>query len=544
MSDTLVPCAPDHRRPLTDRHVRFVTGMVLDSGDFEQEFAYHHEHDRGHARELHGAGTLTGLAVSLRPDGTDGAARVHVAAGCALTPCGDATKIVGEQCADLDAWLEAKRDELPAEDPVAVQVMLRYRECATELRPVPGDPCRPADELEAPSRLADDFVLELRLRGDAGIEEAAVRAFVGWLRQLPVVDGAGGEAQALREAIRAAAKQEPPPEGAPHDLQPLTFDAPPAGLEIGRDAAVERLRLALELWATELRPKLRHTASGCPCGCGDDDEMPAGEHEQRESLLLATLEVELERDAASAVRVKAPLPEPRPAVRPLLASTRLLQELLLSGWAGAAAAGGGAAGPKGDPGERGPEGAPGPPGADGAPGAPGPKGDPGVQGPAGPAGAPGAPGAPGPQGPVGPAGAPGRPGVGTQGPPGPSRVIAAGRFDVESGRPLWAMRCSIEPIDAPSEMERFFFIAPDRLDGDLPLAERRLHVEPVILQRRGSGAATISVLDFSDDRWRDGFEDVMGKGFPVIRLALLQRGDRAGFPNFGFEVSDYSAETQ
>ena len=78
--------------------------------------------------------------------------------------------------------------------------MLRYAECATELRPVPGDPCRPADELEAPSRLADDFVLELRLRATAGLEEAAIRAFAGWLRQLPVVDGAGSDAQALRDA--------------------------------------------------------------------------------------------------------------------------------------------------------------------------------------------------------------------------------------------------------------------------------------------------------------------------------------------------------
>ena len=56
MADTLVPCAPDRGRPPTDRHVRFVTGMVLDAADFEQEFAYHHERTRSHARELHGTG--------------------------------------------------------------------------------------------------------------------------------------------------------------------------------------------------------------------------------------------------------------------------------------------------------------------------------------------------------------------------------------------------------------------------------------------------------------------------------------------------------
>ena len=290
MADTLVPCAPDHRRPASDRHVRFVTGMVLDAADFEQEFAFHHERDRSQVRELHGAGTVTGLAVSVRADGPGGGARVHVAPGCAVTACGDSVRVPDEQCADLDAWLDAHRDQLAA-DVAEVHVVLDYAERATELRPVPGDPCRPADELESASRLADDFTLELRLGAAAGLEETATRAFVGWLRQLPVVDGAGGDAQALRDAVRGAAQQAAPPDDRPQDLQPLTFDAPPAGLELGRDTLVERLHLALELWATELRPRLRASASGCPCGCDADAALTAAE----DGLLLATLRLDLER---------------------------------------------------------------------------------------------------------------------------------------------------------------------------------------------------------------------------------------------------------
>lgn len=544
MSDTLVPCAPDHGRPPADRHVRFVTGMVLDSADFDQEFTYHHERDRGHARELHGAGTLTGLAVSLKADGTNGAARIHVAPGCALTPCGDTTKIVEEQCADLDAWLDAKRDQLPAGDRAEVHVVLRFRECATELRPVPGDPCRPADELESPSRLADDFVLELRLRDRAGLEEAAIRAFAGWLRQLAVVDGAGSDEQVLRDAVRAAATQDRAPEDRPYLLQPLTFAAPPAGLEIGRDHAAERLRLAAELWSTELRPRLRHNRSGCPCGCDGDEQVAPADREERDALLLATIDVELVRDGATAVHVKSPLPEPRPAVRPVLLSTRLLQELVLADWGVAGA--GGAAGPKGDPGERGAEGAPGPAGAPGAPGEAGVKGDPGSPGMAGPPGAAGTPGAPGPQGPAGPTGAAGRQGDGGDpGPPGPSRVIAAGRF-LSDGKPQWAYGCWVETSDADTDLEHFFLVHPTKLRRGPALSERHLHVVPVVVQRSDTADVTISVLDFDDPEIQARFPVAASDGFPVIRLAMLPqraRDDGAEFPGFSVEISDYTEET-
>ena len=530
--DTLVPTAPDLGRPPSDRHVRFVSGMVLDVADFEQEFAFHHGRDLVHARELHGSGTVTGLAVSVVADGTNGAARVHVAPGCAITPCGEVVTVPTEQCADLDAWLEGKRAQLPAADPVHVAVVMRYVECATELRPVPGDPCRPADELEQPSRTADGFALELRLGGDPGTEEASIRAFVGWLRQIEVTDGAGSAPAKLREATRKAVKQAKPPDDRPEAIQPLTFDAPPASLKIGKDRVPEALRHALELWATELRPRLRRDAAGCPCGCCDDD---AGATDDRDAVLLATLDVGVVRDDAEPRKAKPPLPDPVPAQRPLLASTRLLQELLLADWRADTA--GGAAGPVGEPGPRGNEGKAGEPGPLGAPGEKGEKGDRGAPGLTGSSGPPGAPGAQGPQGVPGPAGAPGRQGErGQPGPPGPSRVIAAGRFNGEA-EAVWAFRCRASLLAADSRTERFYAVIPDqRVDR-----ERALHVCVVAISRFASGPASASVVDPSDPRFEEMFRDQITEGIPVVRVASAARA-ADDFPGFGVEISDYTEE--
>ena len=528
--DTMVPCAPDHARPASDRHVRYVTGMVLDVADFEQEFAYHNGRELLHARELHGYGTVTGLNVSLQPDGTGDTARVHVSPGCAITPCGEVVKVSAEQCANLDDWLAALGDELPAADPVEVHVLLRYRDCATELRPIPGDPCRPADELEQPSRLADDFALELKLRGDEGPEERSIRNVVGWLRQVAVEDGAGNDAQDFRDALRKAVAQADPPDDDPDAIQPLTFDKPPAALKVGRDRASEMLRVALELWATELRPRLRHDANGCPCGCSDAELAVDGE--EHDAVLLATVAIEVERDDPP--RVKAPLREPVAAVRPLLASTRLLQELLLTDWGIGGA--GGATGPKGDPGERGPEGKAGAPGAPGAPGQKGDKGDQGAPGLPGAPGQQGAPGAQGAQGVPGPPGAPGRQGLpGPDGPPGPSRVIAAGRFDGE-GEPIWAFRCRAKRLAFDSSTDRFYVILPE---ADIK-RESALHVDPTAWTNSTTGAVFATVVDPTDPKFADAFTDEVTRGLPIVRISVLKAIQ--AFPGFSVEISDFSGE--
>jgi hypothetical protein len=50
------------------KHVNFTLGMVLGVDDFGQEFAYHSARDKWLARDLLGAGTVRGLAVTTTTD--------------------------------------------------------------------------------------------------------------------------------------------------------------------------------------------------------------------------------------------------------------------------------------------------------------------------------------------------------------------------------------------------------------------------------------------------------------------------------------------
>src|SRR5205807_3223104 len=67
-------------------------------------------------------------------------------------------------------------------------VVLCYRDCPAEPLPVPGEPCRCDSTTMAPSRIIDDFRLELRLERPLQLEEDVVRRLVEWLRLIPVVE--------------------------------------------------------------------------------------------------------------------------------------------------------------------------------------------------------------------------------------------------------------------------------------------------------------------------------------------------------------------
>ena len=232
------------------------------------------------------------------------------------------------------------------------------------------------------------------------------------------------------------------------------------------------------------------------------------------------------------MHAKAPLPEPRPAARPLLASTRLLQELLLGDWG---AAGAGAAGPKGDAGERGPPERPERRAIRALRAHPG-QGRSRHAGPPRRDGPQGQPGAPGPQGPPGPAGAPGRQGdQGVVGPPGPSRVIAAGQ-GAPDGSMVWAFNCEFKLIRSEGN-EQWWMVRPRGRDD---LRDRRLHVNATVVRGANKvGEAMVSVLDPSLTRGTEAFD----RGFPVIRVMSVVEG-RLGQAAAGvsFEISDYTDE--
>src|SRR5207344_3039576 len=90
------------------------------------------------------------------------------------------------QCAYLNDWIGANQAAVGAAlaSPPSVlhlSLVLCYRSCPVDPMPIPGEPCRAEDDLMAPSRLVDDFVLDLRLAAVKQPEEDGMRAFQVWL---------------------------------------------------------------------------------------------------------------------------------------------------------------------------------------------------------------------------------------------------------------------------------------------------------------------------------------------------------------------------
>jgi hypothetical protein len=339
------------------KHVKYTRGMVLGVDDFDQEFSYLSGRDRWQVRDLHGFGTVWGLAVVVEEQ--DQGPRVNVAPGVAVTPCGQLVCVSPAQCADLNEWLAAHQEPVrailatsPPGGMLTLYVVLCYRECPTDDLPIPGEPCRTEDTLAAPSRLKDDFRLELRTTRPRQAEEDAIRDFVGWLRQVPVVQTGGSSVAELLDAIRDAAAAAAGPAGSPPSPPASPPGSPPAGpldvvlglpppwLAIPAGEVTEYLRAAFGLWATELRPALRRTLPGCEqdcggagtCGCGCDGAAgQPGEPCLEDVVLLAALDLQVVEDLGGGLVVASGGWSLEQAERPTVLHTRILQEWLLSG---------------------------------------------------------------------------------------------------------------------------------------------------------------------------------------------------------------------
>jgi hypothetical protein len=298
------------------KHVNYVQGMVLGVDDFDQEFTYLSQRGQWLARDLIGYGTVSGLAVAI--EDSDKGKRVAVSPGVAVSPRGQLIRVAPKQCAVLNEWLKGaiKKDISPGTTTLPVYVVLCYRDCPTDEVPILGEPCRTEEESMAPSRIVDDFRLELRLDSPPQREEDAVRDFVAWLRQIEIVDFAA-DPQDLKnflDAIRAAAQELPSPID-------FLYGSPPSTLFIPRSEVCEWLRAAFGLWVTELRPLWQSAASACGCTSG------TGHYE--ECLLLAEVDVAVlppgvdwSVDPAREIVINSDR-------RPFLLHLRMLQEWLL-----------------------------------------------------------------------------------------------------------------------------------------------------------------------------------------------------------------------
>jgi hypothetical protein len=327
--------------PNPAKHVNFNVGMVLGVDDFTQEFAYLSGRDQWLARDLIGYGTVRGLNVRMEVDAIKGP-RVVVEPGVAVNPRGQLICVPAAQCAYLKNWVADHSEEItpqvtspPASD-LQLYVVLCYRNCPTDDVPIAGEPCRSEDKLMAPSRLSDDFSLELRLARPNQREEDAVRDFISWLQQVRLSQADPSTPldqflQAIRDA--AAVWLASPLSSPPGDFM---FGSPPGALVINAADAMEYFRAAFRVWVTELRPRWIARWHGCAATHIEGDA--AGDED---CVLLAQLDVPLLPLSPGTWDIPNEEIPVNQNERPFLVHLRLLQEWALSGLAGAALAAGG-----------------------------------------------------------------------------------------------------------------------------------------------------------------------------------------------------------
>jgi hypothetical protein len=335
MNDFQTALADVHKLDPSKR-VNYSFGLVLGVDEFLQEQTHLLEKHRRHNRMLHGFGTVCGLKVTVPPDVDP--PEIRVAGGLAVSPGGFDICVPSVMCARVNEWLAANAAELADRfgDPpgsVSACVVLCYRECATDIVPVPGEPCRTDEEAMAPSRLADSFELKLCIPEEASppfgspplssppsgthlclCPPASARKtgefeFGQLLRRIDIDATATpfSTAEQLEAAVRgileleAGAMSSPPP--GPLSMDPVT--------------APEMLSLLARVWATEVLPELlrRDNETWCGAACG-------------KCVLLADLQIEgAANNTVQGGAAGITVDESR---RPILLATSLLQEWLLS----------------------------------------------------------------------------------------------------------------------------------------------------------------------------------------------------------------------
>lgn len=299
------------------RRVNYVHGLVLGVDEFLQEEAYLLEKDRLHNRTLHGYGTVCGLAVTSTD--TSNGPRITVRSGIAVNPRGEEIRVPVDQCASINEWLLSNRNVVaealgsPPLGPLQIYVVLCYRECSTERVPIPSGPCQSLEEASAPSRIADDFELQFTVEAPQRAEDQGIRDFITFMSQIRITASSPGlEEDELLTLLRDEflPVQSPP-------IGPLPVVSPPGDYTVHPSVARERLRAAMRLWITEIRPTLGEEGKNCASGPPDEN-----------CVLLAQLsfDVGLNELGYFYNDTEVSIDE---ADRPYLLSSMLLQEQLL-----------------------------------------------------------------------------------------------------------------------------------------------------------------------------------------------------------------------
>ncbi len=316
------------------KRVNYSFGLVLGVDEFLQEQTHLLEQHRRHGRMLHGFGTVCGLKVTVPP--AIDPPEIRVASGLAVSPGGFDICVPNVMCARVNDWLAANAQELrdrfgdlPGQ--VDACVVLCYRECATDIVPVPGEPCRSDEDSMAPSRVADSFELKLCIPEPLGSPPFSPPIgsppSQGYLCTCPPPSARKtGEfefGQLLRRIqIDASAATFSPIadlENAVRDILAIQGGAPSptATLTVDPATAPEMFAVLGRVWATEVLPELlaRDNEKACGPACG-------------KCVLLADLQIDVA--ANNTVQGGAAGIIVDETHRPILLATTLMQEWLLS----------------------------------------------------------------------------------------------------------------------------------------------------------------------------------------------------------------------
>lgn len=239
-----------------NKRVNYLHGLILGVDEFRQEEFYLLEKNRQHNRALHGYGTVCGLAVSQSAEsaGTE----IKVNPGMALNYCGQVIQVPTTQCAVIEEWLAANSAAIierlgsPAAGPLSLYLMLCYRECETDLVPIPAGPCQSLEEITAASRLADNFSLRFSLDVPPDYHfETAIAELSALLLNIPVEAGGTLTLEELLDWVRAldpdyVISSPPEPVSPPLSSPSLAGAIAPENLAL-------YFREAFKLWVTEIK---------------------------------------------------------------------------------------------------------------------------------------------------------------------------------------------------------------------------------------------------------------------------------------------------
>ncbi len=242
-----------------NKRVNYLHGLVLGVDEFKQEEFYLLEKDRQHMRSLHGYGTVCGLAVSIEDEvaGTE----IKVAPGMALNYCGQVIEVPRTQCAVLEEWLADNSEDIigqlgsPASGPLTLYLMLCYRECETDLVPIPSGPCQSLEDTTAASRIADDFSLSFSLDMPADYHlNSPMMVLSELLLNIPV--SAGGELE-LDELLNMVRELDEDYEvSSPPQVSSPPLSSPDLSTSIAPENVYSFFHEAFKVWVTEVKPCL------------------------------------------------------------------------------------------------------------------------------------------------------------------------------------------------------------------------------------------------------------------------------------------------